>query len=198
MTLSERTPFMNSLNILTYQCAVCVDGLLSNIRAGDAAIVSLAIPTVHFAFWSCVWHFLHAPTQNPLLCVGVPHVYVRVTIHARPSQEARATADLWQRLASLLALEPNVHFTDIRHHAWSSTRAWMHRWSFACYFVHLVTLRMGSFTVDVVDERADDDDNAVLSIKVCAFRCSFARSLLVCSDLSALSLVHACVVSVPL
>ncbi|TYZ62482.1 hypothetical protein PybrP1_001984 [[Pythium] brassicae (nom. inval.)] len=147
--------------------AVAKCGLLSNIRAGDAATVSLAVATVRFSFWSSTWSFLRAPTQNPLLCVEALHVHVRVAVNATALHEARAATtersreDPLTRLAALLDLD--VSFTDIRHRVWGPARAWIHRFGFVCYFAHLVTLSVSSIAVDVVDESAGDD--ALVSIK---------------------------------
>lgn len=141
---------------------------MANIRIGDAAVMSLAVSSVRLSFWSCVWRFLHAPTQQPLLCIEVLGAHVRVVVKETPSQrEAIGTNvrrdDPMQRLAALFDLD--VSFKDTRHKAWTPVCKWIHRCHFVCYFVHLVAFSVSSVAVEVVHENATNDQ-VIVTLKV--------------------------------
>lgn len=142
-------------------------GLLSNIRVDNAAKITITVSEIRFSFWKCVWAFLRAPTQTHLLCIEVSDVHVLVTLEKNQSTKLPAKessqGNAFAQLAELLDLD--VSLKNLEHTIWSPIRAWIHRLTFLCYFVHLVVVSVTFITVDVVDGEAAAQ-SAIISVKV--------------------------------
>lgn len=152
-------------------------GLLSNIRIGDGAKLTITVREIRFSFWRWVWTFLRAPTQAHLLCIEVLDVHMLVMLDKAQSTKLPAKKrNQDSAVADVVALlDLNVSLKDIQQAIWTPIRVWIHRLNFLCYFVHLVTLSVTSISVDVIDGEAAQ--GTIVSVKVRTVLLTSSRAL---------------------
>lgn len=150
--------------------------MLSNIRISDTAQLSVHVTTVRFSFWKELWTFLRAPAQTPLLCIEVPEVHVHVkslAIHrdsttaqpsAAPTDSYDEASDALAQLAALLDL--TTSFTSTHNALWTPVRAWLHRLSVVCYFVHLVAIRVTAISVIMEDDQSKASPLVTITVRL--------------------------------